>query len=307
MLIKLEPALYQRFVGVRGTLAELGGTRHSSFNVDVGVAGTVTRKESVSGDESVCHPNAGFNEACVTSIAGIVSGARCVEHTACPRAVECRVCDSRFAPIQSNAQCFSHSVAASANCCSDGHECYRSANSARPDGRCLLQPTSDFSIAYSDRSTGFTKTKGCTPAAADAITITTGTPTLESHSLRYLELEMKREPYTHCPGPGGCGTRYVNSQVLTAQDSVQLVRWVPVTGVVVLGNVPKTLTVATRNNLVFNVLHDPPGGGSFATWSEGSEKNFRLTVSGEMGSSTTGPDITHRYCINSLPWVCTVY
>jgi hypothetical protein len=286
--VRLSVALHEPFVGVRGSVASLGGRKLSSRRVEIGVGGTVTLRESVSGDDGECHPNAGYHEKCVTTIDGTVSGERCEEDTVCPRKEECRVCRNQDGGgVGQGLKCF---VDHAASCCAAGLKCFRSPTDDN-DGMCLAKASSEYTIAF---GTAMNEFEGRAPtgcSAASATTLTVGTPTLESHSLRYLELEVARAAYEHCPG--GCGVRYISSKALLAQDTVRLVRYVPVTGAVVLGDVPKSLTVSTGNSLVFNVLHDPPGGGSSATWSEGSTKTFEISLKNESARSKTGSDWVH--------------
>jgi hypothetical protein len=108
--------------------------------------------------------------------------------------------------------------------------------------------------------------------------INIGPPSLlpEDHYLRDLKLTVMRNPYTH-----GCGDNCFSESaqyVFEQLDVVEIERWVPVTGISVAGEVPRTFTVPTRERLVFNVLHDPPGGSSWASWTEGSQMSTRITM-----------------------------
>jgi hypothetical protein len=75
--------------------------------------------------------------------------------------------------------------------------------------------------------------------------------------LRKLEITVVRTPYTYdCPaagGGGGCNTDFAFDRL----DTVAIKRWVPVLGEFEPNGAhpPKTETVSTGMNMVFNVLH----------------------------------------------------
>jgi hypothetical protein len=69
-------------------------------------------------------------------------------------------------------------------------------------------------------------------------------------------------------------------------DTVWTKHYVPVTGTIRLsGDVPTTLTVPTRKDMVFSVLHDPPGGSSSASWVENSVMTFGVSLSNTTAQS----------------------
>jgi hypothetical protein len=91
------------------------------------------------------------------------------------------------------------------------------------------------------------------PSEANVVMeVRAGPPTPFFYHMRQLTLTITRSPYTYnCPA-SGC----VSAELVEALDVVTIERFVPVLGVMVVsGDVPKTLTVPTRNRLVFNVLH----------------------------------------------------
>jgi hypothetical protein len=103
-------------------------------------------------------------------------------------------------------------------------------------------------------------------------TITVGEPTTKSANyLRSLELTITRSPYNSgCP-KGGCSTSARVAQL----DKIEIERFVPVRGsrkfVGGPGAPPKSFTVPTRERLVYGILHDPPGGLSYATWKKSTK------------------------------------
>jgi hypothetical protein len=115
--------------------------------------------------------------------------------------------------------------------------------------------------------------------------LTVGEPTLFNNNLRRLVLRVQRRAYTFGCAPPNCN--YLTTGGFFNLDTVVITRFVPVIGdLTISGDVPRTLTVPTRSNMVFNVLHDPPGGLSTATWSEGTEMSYRITLRDQTALST---------------------
>jgi hypothetical protein len=119
------------------------------------------------------------------------------------------------------------------------------------------------------------------------VSVVAGAPTKWNFFLREIKLTVTRTPYTYsCPIPIGGGKPVCPANALEDLDQVILGRWVPVTGnLIISGGVPKTYTVPTGNRLIFNVLHDPPGGLSTATWEEESSTSFRINIEGFEGNN----------------------
>jgi hypothetical protein len=135
-----------------------------------------------------------------------------------------------------------------------------------------------------------TAPENCTLAISETgnltIQIKAGAPTMYNYFLRQLQLTVTRTPYSYSCPTNPDGAVACPSEVLKDLDTVQFDRWVPVMGnLVISGGVPKTFTVPTGNRLIFNILHDPPGGLSSATWEESSSMGFNINIAGMEANS----------------------
>jgi hypothetical protein len=87
-----------------------------------------------------------------------------------------------------------------------------------------------------------------------------GAPPPTTGFMREFSITVERVPYDHdCDPTSGCditGTEWIAA----ALDIVTITRYIPVRGLYKEFGPPKTVTVPTGDRLVFNVLHDPPGG-----------------------------------------------
>jgi hypothetical protein len=168
----------------------------------VGVGGTVTVSEEVSGDNSPCHPKNGLVADCVKQVTN--TNETCVSAAGLPNQFGCAVTLS-FVP---------------------------------------------------------------------------GEPTIwaSDNYLRELSLTAMRKPYIHsCPPTAGCDSK----EVMTRMGVVKITKFVPVLGTrEISGDVKKSYTVSTGATLVFNTIHDPPGGLSSATWAESSTSTHTITING---------------------------
>jgi hypothetical protein len=91
------------------------------------------------------------------------------------------------------------------------------------------------------------------PACYETISVIIGAPTKWNNHLRFLRLTVRREAYNNdCPQEG-CQRSRVQDEL----DSVIIERWIPVLGQMeISGDVPKTITVSSGENLIFGVLHE---------------------------------------------------
>jgi len=117
------------------------------------------------------------------------------------------------------------------------------------------------------------------------VSLIAGAPSLLSAAnnfLRLMEITTVRNMYNFdCP-EDGCTPALAFDQL----DTVTISRWVPVLGEFALSDVAKTETVSTGQSMVFNVLHDPPGGLSSVSWDEGSTMGFTISMQGHAARHT---------------------
>jgi hypothetical protein len=87
-----------------------------------------------------------------------------------------------------------------------------------------------------------------------------GAPPPTTGFMRKFSITVERVPYDHdCNPESGCDKKGMEL-IAAALDTVTITRYIPVRGLYKEFGPPKTVTVPTGDRLVFNVLHDPPGG-----------------------------------------------
>jgi hypothetical protein len=79
---------------------------------------------------------------------------------------------------------------------------------------------------------------------------------------------------------------------MQSRRGTRVTRYVGITGDIEKEGPPQAFTASTGNKLIFDVLHDPPGGSSSATWTEGSERKYHISMD-EMDAKSFGSGWTH--------------
>lgn len=117
--------------------------------------------------------------------------------------------------------------------------------------------------------------------------VNVGPPKQTPPHLAKMTLFIARKPYTHCR------EQCTITDQMNSRRRIKVARYVGILGDIEKDGPPQTFTASTGKSLVFDVLHDPPGGLSTATWTEGSERSYKITLD-EFDAKSLGSGITHQ-------------